>query len=133
MFVDASAIVAILLREPKFETRADRLRTYERPLTNGIAVYEAVLAIARDRPSMNDAEASVWSFVSLAAIEIVPITNDVTKAALSAFARYGKGRGHPARLNLGDCFAYASARTHGVPLLFVGNDFVHTDIPSATP
>ncbi|MGT2479980.1 type II toxin-antitoxin system VapC family toxin [Methylobacterium oryzae CBMB20] len=50
--------------------------------------------------------------------------------ALAAHARYGKGR-HPARLNLGDCFAYACARVHGVPLLYVGDDFPQTDIRSA--
>lgn len=55
------------------------------------------------------------------------------REAISAFTRFGKGRGHPAQLNMGDCFAYACARTHNVPLLFVGDDFSRTDIPSALP
>jgi ribonuclease VapC len=50
---------------------------------------------------------------------------------LLAFARYGKGRGHPAQLNMGDCFAYAVAKTHGAILLFKGEDFGQTDIRSA--
>ena len=52
--------------------------------------------------------------------------------ALAAFARFGKGQGHPAQLNMGDCFAYACARTRNIPLLFIGNDFSQTDIPAAT-
>jgi hypothetical protein len=54
-----------------------------------------------------------------------------TETALSAFARYGKGRGHPAQLNLGDCFAYAAAKNHRRALLFKGDDFDKTDIRSA--
>jgi ribonuclease VapC len=59
------------------------------------------------------------------------ITADQARTALYAFARYGKGRGHPAQLNLGDCFAYAVARDRRVPLLFKGNDFSQTDIEPA--
>ena len=66
--------------------------------------------------------------MSEAGIEVVPIAGEETRSALDACQRFGKGRGHPARLNLGDCFAYACATTRGVPLLFVGNDFVHTDV-----
>ena len=51
--------------------------------------------------------------------------------ALRAAARYGKGSGHPAKLTMGDCFSYARARMLGVPLLFVGDDFNHTDVESA--
>jgi ribonuclease VapC len=50
-----------------------------------------------------------------------------------AFSRYGKGRGHPAGLNYGDCLSYAVAKQLGIPLLFKGNDFIHTDITSAFP
>ena len=131
MFVDASAIVAILLQEPGFEQLAERLRVCPRALTSGIAIYEAVLAVARQRASFDEAETAVWTFVQSAGIEFGPIAEGETRAALTAFMRYGKGRGHPARRNLGDCFAYACARTGGVPLLFVGDDFSHTDIPSA--
>ena len=60
-------------------------------------------------------------------IEVIGIGPAEGDLALDAFERYGKGR-HPARLNMGDCFAYACARTHGVPLLFKGDDFSHTDI-----
>jgi ribonuclease VapC len=63
----------------------------------------------------------------------VSITQEDAQAALVAFARYGKGRSHPARLNMGDCFAYAAARTRGMPLLYKGNDFTRTDIEPAVP
>lgn len=64
-------------------------------------------------------------------IQLIAIQPDMGLEALKAFARYGKGQGHPAQLNMGDCFAYAVAKTHNVPLLFTGNDFPHTDITPA--
>ncbi len=64
-------------------------------------------------------------------ILIEPVTEAQVRIARLAYRRYGKGSGHPARLNFGDCFAYALARDRNEPLLFVGNDFVHTDIKSA--
>jgi ribonuclease VapC len=60
-----------------------------------------------------------------------PVTESQVRIARSAYRQYGKGSGHPARLNLGDCFAYALARERNEPLLFVGEDFIHTDIRSA--
>lgn len=132
MFVDASALVAILARESGFEAVADHLRRAKRPLTSGIAVYEAALAISRRTASFDEARAIVWDFVELVGVTVVPVSEAETRAALDAFERFGKGRGHPARLNMGDCFAYACARVHGVPLLFVGDDFARTDIPAAT-
>ncbi len=80
--------------------------------------------------SVADAEAEVEEFIRVAGLRIVPITATESSAALTAHARFGKGR-HPARLNLGDCFAYACAQAHGVPLLSVGDDFPQTDIRSA--
>ena len=61
----------------------------------------------------------------------MPITDAEAETALVAFSRYGKGRGHPAQLNLGDCFAYAVAKNHRTALLFKGADFDKTDIPVA--
>ena len=63
---------------------------------------------------------------------VAPIGPDAAHEALEAFARYGKGRGHPARLNLGDCFIYAQARVTGASLLYKGEDFSNTDIESAS-
>jgi len=80
--------------------------------------------------SVVDVEAEVAEFIRVAGLRIVPIAEAETAVALAAHGRYGKGR-HPARLNLGDCFAYACAQVHGVPLLYVGDDFPQTDIRSA--
>ncbi len=59
--------------------------------------------------------------------EVVPATRETASIAIDAFARYGKGR-HPAKLNFGDCFSYAGARTANMPLLYVGQDFAQTDL-----
>ena len=71
-------------------------------------------------------------FLHLARVVIQPIRPETAHVALEAFARYGKGRGHPARLNLGDCFIYAQAKAGGASLFYKGNDFSRTDIASAT-
>jgi ribonuclease VapC len=77
------------------------------------------------------AEADLRAFLEIAGINCVAITPDDATTALAAFARFGKGRGHPAQFNLGDCFAYAVARNHGIPVLFTGEDFSQTDIARA--
>ena len=75
-------------------------------------------------------EALVKEFLAEFKIEIVAVQPDMTPLALDAFRRYGRGR-HPAALNFGDCFAYACAKHHSVPLLYKGDDFAQTDIQSA--
>lgn len=131
MFVDTSALVAILTAEAERSTLLSRLDGAVDPLTSGLAVFETAIAVARKTAmSVADAEAQVAEFIRVVGLRIVPIAEAETALALAAHARYGKGR-HPARLNLGDCFAYACARVHGVPLLYVGDDFSHTDIRSA--
>ena len=132
MFVDASAIVAILTREPEADVLGDLLEAARAPITSPIAVFEAALGICRKRhASVEEAEEDVREFLDLARIELIPITIKEAETALSAFSRYGKGRSHPARLNLGDCFAYAAAKNHRTSLLFKGDDFNKTDIRSA--
>ena len=61
----------------------------------------------------------------------MPVSLQQVLIAREAYRRYGKGSGHPARLNFGDCFAYALAKDFDEPLLYIGNDFVHTDVQSA--
>jgi ribonuclease VapC len=124
MFVDASAIVAILIREPEADALADALDGARAPITSPIAIFEAVLGICRHRrASVEEAEAHVDEFLEIARVRVVPIGEREGELALAAFARYGKGRGHPAQLNLGDCFAYAAAKTHRTALLF-NHDFL---------
>jgi ribonuclease VapC len=132
MFVDASAIVAILSREPEADRFASLVENAPAPVTSPIAIFEAVLGLCRKRhASVEEANADVREFLTLARIDCVAIDSADAETALTAFARYGKGRAHPAQLNLGDCFAYAVARNRTVPLLFKGDDFGKTDIESA--
>src|SRR4051812_32561783 len=123
MFVDTSVIVALIAGEPDSARYTNLLSVAERRLTSGLVILEAamrlstLLTLAPVR-----AEALIHMLLDEAAITIVPIDGETATAAVAAFAAYGKGRGHPAQLNLADCMSYACARTHGVPLLFKGND-----------
>jgi ribonuclease VapC len=134
MFVDASAIVAIVALEPEAATLAEALDGASSPITSSIAVYEAALGLCRKkRASVEAAQAQIHNFLREAGIRLVAIAPDASDGALDAFSRYGKGRGHRAQLNMGDCFAYAVAKAHGTSLLFKGEDFSLTDIAAAAP
>ena len=129
MFVDSSAIVAILTAEEDADRLADMIDAAEAPVTSAVAIFEAALGICRKHhATVEEARDDVRAFLDAAGIEVATIAEAEAGAALLAFSRYGKGRGHPAQLNMGDCFAYAVARTRDVPLLYKGNDFSHTDI-----
>ena len=122
----------MLTREVKADALADVLEGARSPITSPIAVFEAALGICRKRhASVGEAEADVREFLEVADIRAVPITEREAATALAAFSRYGTGRGHPAQLNLGDCFAYAIAKNHRAALLFKGEDFDKTDIAVA--
>jgi ribonuclease VapC len=130
--VDASAIVAMLTREADADMFLTTLETAGPAETTPVAVYEAVLGVSRKRQwSVAEAEAHVRDFLEAAGVSVQPIQPETAHVALEAFARYGKGRGHPARLNLGDCFIYAQAKAGGASLLYKGDDFSKTDIESA--
>jgi len=129
MFVDSSAIVAILTREDDADALADRLDAAKHPITSAIAIFEATLGICRKRhSSLEEAEGDLRQFLETAKVKVVGVSDHEASMALKAFARYGKGRGHPAQLNMGDCFAYAVAKSQDVPLLYKGDDFSKTDL-----
>ena len=131
MFVDASAIVAILVEESDAASLTKRLEQAVAPCTSPIAIYEAVAGVARVRTvEIRTAETILDRFLDQARVRVVPITAEIGRGALTAFERYGRGR-HPAALNMGDCFAYACARVLDMPLLFKGDDFPLTDITIA--
>lgn len=131
MFVDASAWTAILLNEPEREILKAKLVQAETILTSAISTWEAVRAVAREteRP-IADAVDIVSGLQSSFEARIVLIGEAEQAVAIEAHARFGKGV-HLARLNMGDCFAYACAKVHGVPLLYKGGDFSLTDIEAA--
>jgi ribonuclease VapC len=132
IFVDASAIIAIMTREPGHEALISALEDVEGAVTSPIAIFETVAGLCRKRRiSVDDARSSVGEFLSLCQIEILPISSAAGDMALAAFDRFGKGRGNEAQLNLGDCFAYGMAKCHDAALLFIGNDFSATDIAAA--
>lgn len=129
MIVDASAIVAILLDEPEAHALADRIESASLKLTHPLALFEAAQAIAREwRRSLPDVEQDLHEFLAEADIHVIDLGRADAGAAIAAANRYGKGRGHPAQLNMGDCFSYACAKVRGMPLLYKGDDFSRTDL-----
>lgn len=132
MFVDASAIVAMMTDEDQARTLAVRLESSATRLTSAVAVFEATAAVARILAlPVRDAGEAVAKFLALMNIELVALPPEIAPIAVDAFARFGKGQRHAAQLNMGDCFAYACARYYNQPLLFKGSDFSETDIEQA--
>ena len=129
LFVDASALVAICRGEPEMDELISALERSHRPLTNGIAMWEASRALARDHvDGLSGGLFEVRRYIDSFCIAIVPIGGAEANEAVGAQQRYGKGTGHPAQLNMGDCFAYACAKTNSADLLYKGQDFIHTDL-----
>ncbi len=129
MFVDASVLVAILKLEPGFQSFADELDSNADAITSPVAVVEAVMSLARQkRLNVAQSHQAVMTLLTRASVNVSTVDETTGELAIDAHARYGKGSGHPARLNLGDCFAYAMAKQHGVPLLYKGDDFSETDL-----
>jgi ribonuclease VapC len=132
MFIDASALVAILCDEPESDSLLERIKAARESTTTPLAIYETVMAVMRTFSiPRHAAEGKVRRLLGAMGTDVVPITDEIGRAALDAFDRYGKGRGHPAQLNMGDCFAYGAAVTLGVPLLYKGDDFAETDLGGA--
>lgn len=129
MFVDASALCAVLLNEADRDVFRNRIAAAHEPISSPLAVFETAMAVKSKKAfSYSGALDRVEALLDVAGIKVVPITTEIGRFAVDAHSRYGKGTGHPAQLNMGDCFAYACARAHGVPLLYKGGDFVHTDL-----
>ena len=128
MIVDASALLAVLLDEPEARDFVVAIGTAERVAMSTVNYLE--VAIRMDRRDSILLTQKFDAFMALSAIEVLPVSLSQTRLARLAYAEFGKGR-HPARLNLGDCFAYALAKETGLPLLFKGEDFVQTDIRAA--
>lgn len=139
MYVDASAIVAILGRESDAEALLAKLDGATPPFfVSPMGLFEAVLGLAarkaRDAQTRPDArlieqaEAAVDQFVAELGAEEVAISAEIRREALATAKRYGRLTGHPADLNFGDCFAYACANACRVPLLYKGGDFANTDM-----
>lgn len=128
IFVDASALVAMIAVEPGFELLAERLDAHAKRITSPVACWEAVTALRRSHAyTIDGARFELDAFLLARGVRIVDIGKREGDIALDAYNRYGKGQ-HPARLNMGDCFAYACAKTNDARLLYKGNDFAQTDL-----
>jgi ribonuclease VapC len=129
VIVDTSALVAILRDEPDAAVYAEAIEVADRRRISAASYVEAGAVIdgARDPVATRQVEA----LVTAAEIAIEPVTEAQARIARDAYRDFGKGSGHPARLNFGDCFSYALAKSTGEPLLFKGDDFAHTDVAAA--
>ena len=131
MFVDASALCAMIMDETDAEALAQKLHGAEQRITSPMAIWESAVSTSKGLGMQLQAvEVDIERYLSSFKIVVVAIDHEMTSLALDAFRRYGKGR-HPAALNFGDCFAYACAKRYKVPLLYKGDDFSQTDIEAA--
>ncbi len=132
MFVDASAVIAILTDEPGSEDFAKAIDEAPEPISSVLAIWEATVGLFRKKKmSMDEAEAHMEAFVRTAGIVVLPITDRERQIALRAFDLYGRHRYPDAdrnrALNLADCFHYATAMNRGVPILSKDDGFALTD------
>lgn len=129
MILDTSAILAIIRGEAGAEHLEELIASQAAPRMSAATVVELNAVVTRRLPPekvrLVDRLLRTWN------VEIVPFDEEQSKIASRAYADYGKGSGHPAQLNLGDCFSYALASAASAPLLFIGSDFVHTDVEPA--
>jgi ribonuclease VapC len=129
VIVDSSAVIAILADEPEataFTKALDSARTVTMAAPTLVELY-----VVADRARDPRARSALDRLLRTIDPQIEPFTAEHAAIAREAHRNFGRGSGHPARLNLGDCFAYALAKATGEPLLFKGDDFGHTDIRSA--
>lgn len=131
MIVDASAVIAILRAEPEAVVFARVIAEARSRRISAVNFVEAAVVIDGSRDPI--ASHRLDELISEAEIEIAVVTSDHARIAREAYRDFGKGSGHRAALNLGDCFAYALAKTSREPILFKGDDFNHTDLRSALP
>jgi ribonuclease VapC len=133
MVVDSSAVIAILFDEPEGPDCTRALEGASPRLISAVNYVETgtVLAGRLHRGSRAKAISVLDDLLATSGIDIAPLDETVARAALKTRLDYGKGFGTRGGLNFGDCFAYALAKQHSAPLLYVGNDFALTDIQPA--
>lgn len=129
MIADTSAIIAILLGEPECPVFVDLLRRESRRALSAGTWIE--LSVVLSRRFKSEAFGQLDAIMSLLDIMIVPVSPLQAQIGADAYRRFGRGSGSAAKLNYGDCFSYALAIEADEPLLFKGDDFVHTDVRRA--
>lgn len=127
--VDSSAIIAIFKAEDDAANLLQSLLDADRVLL-GTATYLECATVVLGKLG-RERLFDLRNFLADVRIELVPLSAIEADVGIDAYARYGRGSKHPAHLNLGDCFSYALAKSRNLPLLFKGDDFVHTDVEPA--
>lgn len=131
MILDTSVLISLLREEPDSDTFSDILFDNPGSLRLSASNYLEA-AIVLDGNQDAELSAKLDRIIAFFGIVIEPVTAEHARLARSAYREFGKGN-HPARLNFGDCFAYALAKAAGEPLLFKGADFAQTDVARALP
>ncbi len=129
MIVDTSVLVAILKEETGWEAYAERLNAADAACISAATYVE--LSIVVDRWGNPVLSNRIDELLARFDVQIEPVTAEQARLARQAYRDYGRGSGHAANLNFGDCFSYALAREKREPILFKGDDFGHTDLRSA--
>ena len=126
MIVDSSAVVAILRQEPEALAFSETLEKTDGLKMSVVSYVETAVVVDSARDPI--VSRKLDDLLRAAAIEIVPVTVEQGRIAREAYRDFGRGSGHAAKLNFGDCFSYALARDTDEALLFKGNDFGATDV-----
>jgi ribonuclease VapC len=131
MIVDSSAVIAILRGEPDARPLLDGMKTAHSISISTATFFETSIVIdSRGNPA---ASRELDDFCEQIVLKFIAVDEKQMRIARQAYRDFGKGSGHPARLNFGDCFAYALAKSLDEPLLYKGIDFSHTDVRPALP
>jgi ribonuclease VapC len=126
MIIDASAIIAILRDEPEARSFANAIAAVKARRISAVNYVEAAVVIDGSRSPI--ASRRFDDLFRAAELVVEPVTATQARIAREAYRDFGKGSGHSAGLNFGDCFAYALAKEASEPILFKGGDFTHTDL-----
>jgi len=129
MIVDSSALIAILKREAQWSSLSETLDAARYSRISAASYLESSIVVDGWRNPILSREFD--ELIERFNIQIEPVTFEQARIARQAYRDFGKGSGHPAGLNFGDCFSYALARDKREPMLWKGDDFGHTDIRSA--
>jgi ribonuclease VapC len=129
MILDTSALIAMLKEEPEAEVFKAALLNSPSSCISAPSFLEACIVVDGYKDPV--LRARFDAILEETSVEIEPFTEEHARVARLAYRDFGKGSGHPAQLNFGDCFSYALARVKREPLLYKGDDFVHTDVRAA--
>lgn len=129
MIIDTSAVIAILNGEPERDALARAVLESPHARMSAASFFEAAVVVDSLRDPVKSRRFD--ELVAALGVEIVDVTVEHARIARAAYRDFGKGSGHAAGLNFGDCFSYALASATGEALLFKGDDFSETDVRPA--